>query len=154
MQIQFHLELLWSNQLSEDLINTLLISEDHRFHEHSGLDFQAFIRVFYVVVTFDVSAKGGGSTLTQQLAKNTFLNPSRSYWRKLQEVRLARKIEKRYSKSQILEAYVNRIYWGSGFYGVEEASQGYFGKPASQLNLSESYLVATGMPLSRCNGAR
>ena len=84
----------------------------------------------------------GGSTLTQQLAKNTLLDARQSYWRKLRELWLARKIEQRYSKAQILEFYVNRIYWGSGFYGAEEASQGYFGKSANELSLSDAALLA------------
>ncbi len=84
----------------------------------------------------------GGSTLTQQLAKNAFLNSERSYRRKIQEFWLARRIERNYSKDQILEMYANRIYFGSGFYGVEAAAQGYFGKSAAQLSLEEAATLA------------
>src|SRR5262245_4655310 len=127
--------------ISPHLVKAILAMEDHDFYQHGGYDLTGIIRAGWANLRAG-KVEQGGSTLTQQLAKNTFLNPSRSYWRKLQELCLARKIEKRYSKQQILEFYVNRIYWGSGFYGAEEASQGYFGKPASQLSLGEAALLA------------
>lgn len=128
-------------KISKHVLNAILAMEDHDFYRHRGYDLGGIVRAGWANLRA-AKIEQGGSTLTQQLAKNTFLDSSRSYWRKLQEVWLARKIEKRYSKSQILESYINRIYWGSGFYGVEEASQGYFGKPASQLRLSEAALLA------------
>jgi 1A family penicillin-binding protein len=129
------------SQVSKPVLNAILAMEDHDFYRHDGYDLGGIVRAGWANLRA-AKIEQGGSTLTQQLVKNTFLDSSRSYWRKLQEVLLARRIEKRYSKSQILEAYLNRIYWGSGFYGVEEASQGYFGKPASQLGLSEAALLA------------
>ncbi|MCI0420780.1 MAG: PBP1A family penicillin-binding protein [Acidobacteria bacterium] len=129
------------SNISTHLVNAILAMEDQGFYQHHGYDFSGILRAGWANLCAG-KIEQGGSTLTQQLAKNTFLNPSRSYWRKLQELWLARKIEKRYSKPEILEFYVNRIYWGSGFYGAEEASQGYFGKPASELSLSEAALLA------------
>ena len=129
------------SNISTYLVNAVLAMEDQGFYRHHGYDLGGIVRAGWANLCAG-KIEQGGSTLTQQLAKNTFLNPSRSYWRKLQELWLARKIEKRYSKPEILEFYVNRIYWGSGFYGAEEASQGYFGKPASELSLSEAALLA------------
>lgn len=129
------------SMISKHIVNAILAMEDHDFYRHHGYDLGGIVRAGWANLRA-AKIEQGGSTLTQQLVKNTFLDSSRSYWRKLQEVWLARKIEKRYSKSQILEAYVNRVYWGSGYYGVEEASQGYFGKPASQLSLSDAALLA------------
>jgi penicillin-binding protein 1A len=84
----------------------------------------------------------GGSTITQQLAKNLFLTPQRSVWRKLQEVVLALWIERKFSKNEILELYLNRVYFGSGAYGVEAAAQRYFGKPAHEVKLAEAAMLA------------
>jgi len=142
------------SQLSEDLINTLLISEDHRFHEHSGLDFQAFIRVFYGVVTFDVSAKGGGSTLTQQLAKNLFtINPEldgslgklgklpRRIIQKTKEWIIAIELEKNFTKQEIIAMYLNTCDFGSTAFGIKIASETYFNKRPADLNLQESAVL-------------
>jgi len=84
----------------------------------------------------------GGSTLTQQLAKNLFLSPSRTFDRKIQEAMLALYLESRYSKNQILTLYLNRIYFGAGVYGIEAASQKFFGKHASELGLTEAAMIA------------
>src|SRR4029077_14380210 len=84
----------------------------------------------------------GGSTITQQLARQSFLTPDKTIRRKLQELILARRIEERYSKPQILEMYLNKVYFGDGLYGVEAASRGYFGKHASELSVSEAALLA------------
>jgi penicillin-binding protein 1A len=129
------------SKISTHLVDAILAMEDHDFYQHHGYDMAGILRAAWTNLRAG-KVEQGGSTLTQQLAKNTLLTPSRSYWRKLRELWLARKIEKRYSKAQILEFYVNRIYWGAGFYGGEEASQGYFGKSASELSLSEAALLA------------
>lgn len=117
-------------------MDAILAMEDHDFYSHHGYDLAGIVRAAWANLRAG-RIEQGGSTLTQQLAKNALLCPSQTYWRKLRELWLARKIEKQYSKVQILELYINRIYWGSGFYGAEEASQGYFGKSASELSLSE-----------------
>jgi 1A family penicillin-binding protein len=129
------------SRISSHLVSAILAMEDHDFYQHHGYDMAGILRAAWANFRAG-KVEQGGSTLTQQLAKNTLLSPSRSYWRKLRELWLARKIEKQYSKAQILEFYVNRIYWGAGFYGAEEASQGYFGKSASELSLSEAALLA------------
>ena len=84
----------------------------------------------------------GGSTLTQQLAKNLFLSPSRTFDRKMQEAMLALYLEPRYSKNQILTLYLNRVYFGAGVYGIEAAAQKFFGKHASELGLTEAAMIA------------
>ena len=129
------------SRISKHLVDAILAMEDHDFYQHHGYDVAGIIRAAWANLRAG-KIEQGGSTLTQQLAKNTLLDPRQSYWRKLRELWLARKIEKRYSKAQILEFYVNRIYWGAGFYGAEEASQGYFGKSASELSLSDAALLA------------
>ena len=115
--------------------------EDRRFYEHIGIDPVGISRA----VVRDVTGRGGlegGSTLTQQLAKNLFLTQERTLSRKIQEAILALWLERRYSKDQILELYLNRVYFGSGAYGVEAASQKYFGKSARFVTLSEAALLA------------
>jgi penicillin-binding protein 1A len=115
--------------------------EDRRFYDHIGIDPVGISRA----VVRDVTGRGGlegGSTLTQQLAKNLFLTQERTLSRKIQEAILALWLERRYSKDQILELYLNRVYFGSGAYGVEAASQKYFGKSARFVTLSEAALLA------------
>jgi penicillin-binding protein 1A len=115
--------------------------EDRRFYHHYGIDPIGLIRAAIA----DVLHRGvqqGGSTITQQLAKNLFLTQQRTLWRKLQEVELALWIERKFSKNQILELYLNRVYFGSGAYGVEAAAQRYFGKPARDVKLAEAAMLA------------
>ncbi len=115
--------------------------EDRRFYYHFGVD---PIGIFRAVVS-DVAGSGGmqgGSTLTQQLAKNLFLTQERTISRKIQEAILALWLERKYSKDQILELYLNRVYFGSGAYGVEAAARKYFGKDAKNVSLSEAALLA------------
>ncbi|HEY2932429.1 MAG TPA: PBP1A family penicillin-binding protein [Acidobacteriota bacterium] len=129
------------SQISKEMRDAILAVEDHNFYRHSGYEGSAIVRAAFAnLVSGRVTQ--GGSTLTQQLAKNVFLNSERSYRRKIQEFWLARRIERNYSKDQILEMYANRIYFGSGYYGVEAAAQGYFGKSAAQLSLEEAATLA------------
>jgi penicillin-binding protein 1A len=115
--------------------------EDRRFHQHFGIDPIGLTRaVLANVLRRHVSQ--GGSTITQQLAKNLFLSQERTLWRKMQEAVLALWLERKLTKSQILELYLNRVYFGAGAYGVEAAAQRYFGKPASQLRLAEAAMLA------------
>jgi len=115
--------------------------EDRRFYEHYGVDPFGIGRAFVANALHRTVAQGG-STITQQLAKNLFLTQERTITRKLQEVLLALWLERRFSKTQILEMYLNRVYFGSGAYGIEQASQRYFGKSARHITLAEAALLA------------
>jgi 1A family penicillin-binding protein len=128
-------------KISPNLINAVLSVEDQRFYEHSGVD---AIRVAAAVRRN--LAKGrlaeGGSTITQQLARQSFLSRGKTYRRKLKEIILAAYIESLYSKREILELYLNKVYFGDGLYGVETASRGYFAKSARDLTVDEAALLA------------
>ncbi len=118
--------------------------EDKRFYKHPGLDPIRLGKATLVNLSKGRFAQGG-STITQQLAKNAFLSNEKKLMRKVKEALIALEIEKRYSKEEILEKYMNEIYFGSGFYGIETASQSFFGKRVSQLSLPEAALLA-GIP--------
>ena len=115
--------------------------EDRRFYEHYGVDPFGIGRAAFANILHRGVAQGG-STITQQLAKNLFLTQERTITRKLQEAILALWLERKFSKTQILEMYLNRVYFGSGAYGIEQASQRYFGKSAKQITLAEAALLA------------
>jgi penicillin-binding protein 1A len=115
--------------------------EDRRFHEHYGVDPMGIARAIVANVLRRGVAQGG-STITQQLAKNLFLTQERTITRKLQEVMLAVWLERKFSKTQILELYLNRVYFGAGAYGIEQASLRYFGKSARQMSIAEAALLA------------
>ena len=128
-------------KMSPNLIKAVISVEDQRFYEHSGVD---AVRVAAAVVrNFEEGRRAeGGSTITQQLARQSFLTRDKTYRRKLKEVILAAYIEKMYGKNEILELYLNKVYFGGGLYGVEAASRGYFGKAASELDVPEAALLA------------
>ena len=128
------------NRLPPHMINAVLAIEDRRFYSHFGIDLIGLARA--VVVNLRHQHVQGGSTLTQQLAKNLFLSGERTLKRKVQEALLALWLEHLYSKDQILTAYLNRVYLGSGVYGVDAAAQTYFGKPAQKLTLREASVLA------------
>ena len=128
-------------EVSPLFIQALLAREDTRFYEHGGIDWRGVARALYRDIASG-SAKEGASSITQQLARNSLPLGGRTISRKLLEAMVALRIERELSKDEILELYVNRIYFGSGCYGVETASQSYFGKNASKLDLSESALLA------------
>jgi penicillin-binding protein 1B len=125
--------------------NAVIASEDARFYSHFGIDVLAIGRASLTNIKEQRFAQGG-STITQQLAKNLFLSPKKTLWRKLYEAELALFLELRYSKKQILEMYLNKIYFGQegprGVYGIEEAAEFYFSKQAKDLSLEESALLA------------
>jgi len=132
-----------TDEIAPNFLKALLAREDSRFYDHSGVDYVGVARS----VVRNVKAKSvreGASTITMQLARNSFddLMSTRSLHRKLIEVMLARRIESKYEKDEILTHYVNRIFFGSGIYGIEQASRTYFGKPASDLTLGESAMLA------------
>jgi len=129
------------DQVSPLFINAVLAREDTRFYQHGGIDWRGILRAL-VRDILSGSAKEGASSITQQLARNSLPLGGRTISRKLLEAMVALRIERDFTKQQILELYVNRIYFGSGCYGVETASQAYFGKSASQLNLPEAALLA------------
>jgi penicillin-binding protein 1A len=106
--------------------------EDHRFYDHFGIDPLGIARALVRNILRSGGPLQGGSTLTQQLAKNLFLTQERTASRKIQEAILALWLERNYTKNQILELYLNRVYFGAGAYGVEAAAQRYFGKSARQ----------------------
>jgi penicillin-binding protein 1A len=129
------------SELPPYLPKAFIAIEDRRFYSHFGIDPVGISRA----IVRDVARVGGmqgGSTLTQQLAKNLFLTQERTLSRKIQEAILALWLERKYSKDQILELYLNRVYFGSGAYGVEAAAQKYFGKSAKMVNLSEAAVLA------------
>src|SRR5437764_7282614 len=129
------------DEISPLFIDALLAREDTRFYQHPGIDWHGIIRAL-VRDVLSGSAKEGASSITQQLARNSLPLGGRTLHRKLLEAMVAFRIEGTFTKQQILELYINRIYFGSGCYGVETASQAYFGKSASTLSLPEAALLA------------
>jgi penicillin-binding protein 1A len=115
--------------------------EDRRFYHHFGVDPLGLTRALIANARHGYAVQGG-STLTQQLAKNMFLTPERTFKRKLQEALLALQLERYYTKDQILTGYLNRVYLGAGAFGVDAAAKTYFGRPATQLTLQESAIIA------------
>lgn len=130
--------------ISPWLVKATLAVEDRRFYEHSGVDVRGLARAAWVDVRH-LSKREGASTLTQQLARNLYLSHQRTWSRKLKEAWYAARLEQTYSKDEILTLYLNQIYYGHGAYGAEAAARMYFGKPAKDLTLSESALLA-GIP--------
>ncbi|KKM09195.1 penicillin-binding protein [Clostridiales bacterium PH28_bin88] len=130
--------------IPEDLRNAVVAVEDARFYRHYGVDPIGILRATMKNLLAGEVVEGG-STITQQLAKNLYLTPRRTLTRKLQEIYLAIKLERTYTKDEILEMYLNQIYFGEGAYGVEVASRTYFGKSVRELDISESTLLA-GLP--------
>ncbi len=132
------------NNVAPNVINAIVANEDVRFYQHYGIDFIGIARAMVVNIRRGEISEGG-STITQQLAKNLFLTQERTIIRKIKEILLALKIERKFSKEEILQAYLNQVYFGEGAYGIEAASQLYFGKHANELSLAESALLA-GLP--------
>ena len=129
------------SEVSKHFVDAILAREDSRFYSHMGVDFRGVARA----IIGNLKAGGmdqGASTLTMQLARNTYGMKDLSINRKLLEVALALRIENHFTKDEILAYYINRVYFGSGLYGIERAAQGYFMKPASQLTLGESAMLA------------
>lgn len=129
------------DEIPQDLIKAVIATEDSRFFEHFGLDIQGTTRAMIENLRANTVVQGG-STITQQLAKNLFLSPERSLRRKMHEAFLALWIEARLSKEEILKLYLDRSYLGGGTYGVEAAAQFYFGKSVRDVNLSEAAMLA------------
>ena len=132
------------SKIPKDLQSAFLAAEDIRFFQHSGIDPRGIARAVWSNLV-DRGVSEGGSTITQQLAKNALLTQERTLKRKIQEAVLALQIEREYSKQEIFEMYLNQIYFGAGAYGVQAASQVYFGKNVEQLSLAECAMLA-GFP--------
>lgn len=130
-------------ELNPIVFKALIAVEDNRFYEHDGIDLKGLARAMYSSVVRHQSQ--GGSTITQQLAKNVYLTMDKTLWRKISEAVIAQELEKRYSKHQILEFYVNNINYGNGCYSIESAANYYFGKSTKDLSIAEIALL-TGIP--------
>lgn len=127
-------------QISDNVKKTVVAMEDSSFYKHHGLDFRGILRALFKDAMAG-SFVEGASTLTQQLARNVFLTKTKTMSRKLSEAILALQIERRYTKTEILEMYLNQVYWGHNAYGIESAAQLYFGKNAKDLNVAESAML-------------
>ena len=128
-------------QMPEPVIEAFVTSEDRRFYAHHGIDYQGIVRAALVNLRAGEVVEGG-STITQQLARIVFLTQERSLWRKLKETLLAQRIERKLSKEQILERYLNLVYLGSGAYGIADAASVYFGKSVDELSLAQAATLA------------
>ncbi len=121
--------------------NAVIAIEDRRFREHNGFDIKGMARAFFGnLISREIT--GGGSTITQQLTKNALLSPEKTYKRKIEELFLAVEIEKNYEKDEILTMYLNQVYFGSGAWGIEQASRKYFNKDINQVTISEAAMLA------------
>ena len=132
--------------IPDNLKKALIITEDRSFYQHSGIDLKGILRAVFRDIKAGKFVEGA-STITQQLSKTLFLQPRKTILRKAKEAFLSFQIERRYTKDEILELYLNQVYFGSGAYGVESAARIYFGKSVSELDLSECALLA-GLPKS------
>jgi penicillin-binding protein 1A len=130
------------DKLPEYVPAAFVAIEDHNFYHHMGFDAGGIIRSFGRNLMHRRGPLAGGSTITQQLARNLFLTPDQTMKRKAQELMLAFWLERKFSKKQILALYMNRVYFGAGAYGIEAAAQRYFNKPASELTVGEAALLA------------
>lgn len=132
-----------NEKISQPIKDAVIAIEDVRFLEHQGFDFKAISRAFFELVKNNGHITQGGSTITQQLVKVQMLSLEKSYNRKIEEIIISTKLEKLYSKEEILEFYLNNINYGNGAYGIETASRTYFNKPSNELTLSEvAFLTA------------
>lgn len=134
------------NKVPQNLQNAFIATEDNRFYEHIGIDPIGIFRAIFANLTNRGIAQGG-STITQQLAKNAFLSQEQTLKRKIQEAMLALEIEHKYSKKEILEMYMNQIYFGQGAYGIQTAAKTYFNKDVNELTLTQCAMLA-GLPKS------
>lgn len=132
------------SELPQMYLDAVISVEDHRFYKHSGIDIIAIGRA----LINDIKAMDfveGGSTITQQIAKNEYFTQEKRITRKIAEVFMAFEIEKKYSKNEILELYINTIYFGNGYYNIKDACEGYFGKSPNEMTEGECIMLA-GIP--------
>ncbi len=135
-------------RISPYLVKAVLIAEDDKFWKHEGFDYEAIQRAIEKDMQ-QGKLKFGGSTITQQVAKNLYLTPEKTLWRKLKEIALTWQLERRVSKRRILEIYLNVAEWGEGIFGAEAASRHYFGKSAAHLTGVEAARLAAVLPNPR-----
>lgn len=133
------------DQIPDSTQKALIATEDKNFYTNQGFSITGIMRAFYVNLTAGGVVEGG-STITQGLAKNAFLSSSRNFLRKYQELVLAIELTRRFSKEDIMEMYLNSVYFGEGAFGIENASQAYFGKPAKELDIAQSALLIGLLP--------
>ena len=133
-----------ANQIPPSLIKAVLAAEDDRFYEHPGVDLKGILRAMVILLKTGEKVQGG-STITMQVARNFFLSPERTFTRKLKEILLALKIEEELTKEEIIELYLNKIFFGHRAYGVGAAAQVYYGKVDNELTLAEQAMLA-GLP--------
>jgi len=138
-------EIVSFDKISDNLKHAVLASEDSRFYQHGGVDFEGILRAAWIDLTSQ-SKSQGGSTLTQQLIRSVYLTNQKSIARKIREIVLSIELEEKYSKDQIFDWYLNEIPFGENAYGAEAASQTYFGKPASDLTLAEAATLTALIP--------
>ena len=132
------------DNISKDVINAVIAVEDHRFYEHKGIDLISTTKaIFTNIRQKDIIT--GGSSITQQLAKNMYFSQEKQFSRKFAEIFVVSYLEEFQTKNEILELYLNTIYYGNGYYGIGEASIGYFNKKPSELTISEASILA-GLP--------
>jgi len=134
------------NAVADQLSEALIAIEDERFYSHHGIDSQGLVRALFADL-YHRRALEGGSTLSQQLAKNLYMNHNDDGWRKPEDLLLAIKLESKFSKHQILESYLNSVYFGHGAYGVGQAAAVYFHTRPAQLDLARASMIA-GLPQS------
>lgn len=134
------------NEISDNLENAVLASEDQEFYKHEGYSVKGITRAMYANLLSKDATRYGGSTITQQLVKNKLLGNSKNYLRKYQEMVMSVAIEQRYSKSEIMEMYLNSVYFGEGAFGIDAAAKTYFNKSPQELSLSESSMLVGLLP--------
>ena len=134
-------EIVPFNKMSENIKDAIISVEDKRYYEHQGVDYKRIIGAFVADVRSGKIVQGG-STITQQYVKNVYFNPEQTLRRKINEALIAVQIERNYTKDKILEMYLNTIFFGAGSYGIEKASQTYFGVSAEQLDVPQAALLA------------
>ena len=147
---KFRIHQIWVplSKISPYLIKAVLIAEDDKFWRHEGFDYEAIQKA----IEKDIKAgrfRYGGSTISQQLARNLYLSPKKNLFRKVREAVITWRIEKTLPKKRILELYLNVVEWGEGIFGVEAASRHYFGKPSSELSPEEAARLAAVLPNPR-----
>lgn len=134
------------DEISDFAKDALISSEDKDFYKHSGISLRGLVAALYANVANRDATAYGGSTLTQQLVKNTLLTSNKSFFRKYQELAMAVAVDRQYSKDEILDLYINSVYFGEGAFGIDEASRTYFDKPASDLTLAEASMLIGLLP--------
>lgn len=134
------------NEIPDHLEKALIASEDKNFYEHNGFSIKGILGALYSNVLNRDATRYGGSTITQQLVKNTLLSNEKSFLRKYQELSIAIAVDRQYDKDKILEMYLNSVYYGEGAFGIEEAAKTYFGKSVNDLTLAESAMLIGVLP--------